>query len=89
MTSPPSPPTPADTLRRMIAHEMDEARELSEMTQGYLDGLSDTRPDFPELTNRSEAYRHGWLNGRDDRIGEPRACAETLRSEAALLDANP
>lgn len=38
------------------------------MSQGFLDGFSDDRPEYPEsLSNRGARYRHGWLNGRDDR----------------------
>lgn len=39
------------------------------MTQGYLDGYGDDRPEYPEsMSNRGARYRHGWLNGRDDRV---------------------
>ena len=55
-----------------------------DMLEGYLDGFRDDRVDFPEsLSNRGAAYRHGWLNGRDDRLRKPRAPAETLREESA------
>jgi hypothetical protein len=46
-----------------------EAAKRDEMFTGYLDGYNDARIDFPERSDRSEAYKHGWLNGRDDRIG--------------------
>jgi hypothetical protein len=52
-----------------------------EMLEGYLDGF---HPDAIEPgENRSEAYRHGWLNGRDDRLGVPRLPADVLRGRAA------
>ena len=54
----------------------------NEMVEGYLDGLSDNRTDYPEASNRGSSYRHGWLNGRDDRIKKPRASYSTLISQA-------
>lgn len=56
-----------------------------EMTEGFLDGLADGRTELPALSNRSEAYQFGWLNGRDDRIHKPRKPAAVLRQEAALI----
>lgn len=58
-----------------------------EMIEGYSDGLTDVRTDPPAMSNRSPAYWHGWLNGRDDRIGKPRSSAMSLRSRAAMLEA--
>jgi hypothetical protein len=61
---------------------------FDEMTQGYIDGFEDDRADFPEsLSNRGFAYRHGWLNGRDDRTGKPRLAAQTLREMAEIAEA--
>ena len=54
-------------------------RAEAEMLEGYLDGRSDTRLEYPAQSNRSDAYQHGWLNGRDDRIHRPRLSAQTLR----------
>lgn len=53
-----------------------------EMVEGYFDGLRDDRGEIPDLTNRSDVYVHGWRNGRDDRIGQPRDTAENLRQAA-------
>lgn len=62
-----------------------------DMVVGYRDGLRDDRTELPDsLSNRSRSYRHGWLNGRDDRMNSPRACAADLRDladEAMKLDA--
>lgn len=56
-----------------------------DMVEGYLDGLKDDRREMPAtFNNRSHSYRHGWLNGRDDRIGKPRALASELRQQADL-----
>ena len=56
-----------------------------EMFEGYRDGFADERISFPAVSNRSETYRHGWLNGRDDRLRKPRDCSKNLREEAARL----
>lgn len=52
------------------------------MLEGYMDGLRDDRVDYPTQSNRSESYAHGWRNGRDDRLGKPRAAAGTIRQAA-------
>ena len=59
---------------------------LDEMIEGYRDGR---HPDCPEPSaNRSVSYLHGFLNGRDDRAGSPRAPAEVLRlmADKAIKD---
>lgn len=51
-----------------------------DLREGYNDGFqADALPPGP---NRSRSYVHGWLNGRDDRIGKPRATASVLRDQA-------
>ena len=56
-----------------------------DMMRGYLDGIkADAVRPGP---NRSQSYVHGWLNGRDDRIAEPRASAAELRERAAKAQA--
>ena len=47
----------------------DEA--MDDMVAGYRDGLDLTSPE--PSGNRSNSYRHGWLNGRDDKNNSPRA----------------
>ena len=65
----------------------------NDMLEGYRDGVCATEPDFPErLANWGASYRHGWLNGRDDRLRNPRAIAADLREaakEAEKKDAFP
>ena len=56
-----------------------------DMVEGYLDGFKDHRETLPENSNFSPAYIHGWLNGRDDRVGTPRDTASALRERAELL----
>lgn len=59
---------------------------LDEMIEGYRDGRD---ADCPEPSaNRSDSYRHGFANGRDDRAGAPRAPASILRlmADKAIKD---
>jgi hypothetical protein len=59
---------------------------IDEMIRGYMDGLSSGAQEYPEChKRRSQAYRHGWLNGMDDRKGQPRDRAEVLRRRAAMI----
>ena len=58
---------------------------IDEMVEGYRDGFRDTRDEFPAHTNRPPTYRHGWLNGRDDRLRQPRASSAELADIAAHL----
>ena len=61
--------------------------EEYEMVEGYLDGFDPSSPEPSD--NRSHSYRHGWLNGRDDRRGQPRAAAAVLRKAAvAAMEAD-
>jgi hypothetical protein len=63
-----------------------EQRFLGEMVEGYRDGR---KLDNPEPSaNRSDSYRHGFANGRDDRAGSPRAPAAMLRlmADKAIAD---
>lgn len=53
-----------------------------EMLEGYLDGFASGLDVLPAGNNRSDSYRHGWNNGRDDRLKRPRASAAILRKEA-------
>ncbi|UFW72872.1 hypothetical protein [Bradyrhizobium sp. WU425] len=49
----------------------------AEMVEGYMDGF---KADSPEpSTNRSQSYRHGFANGRDDLARSPRLPAQVLR----------
>lgn len=61
-----------------------------DIVDGYLDGFRDDRAVYPDsLSNRSERYRHGWLNGRDDRMKNPRAPAAVIRADLAALPQPP
>lgn len=67
---------------------MPDVKLSDDMVEGYYDGLRDDRADFPDsLSNRSHSYRHGWLNGRDDRIGKARTTAADMRVLADLARA--
>lgn len=54
----------------------------AEIREGYQDG----RAGEPEPGgNRSDWYRFGWMNGRDDRTGEPRQAAAATALELLAL----
>lgn len=60
----------------------------NEVVEGYMDGRKSDLDELPEGSNRSESYKHGWRNGRDDRMQKPRASAATLREEAKDIARN-
>ena len=59
------------------------ADPIVEMTEGYRAGADLDCPD--PGPNRSAAYRHGFVNRRDDLRGEPRGSAVWLRNEASRI----
>jgi hypothetical protein len=57
-----------------------------EMISGYFAGRDDTDIELPEDRKReSVAWRHGWEDGRDDRIGKPRDRADVLKARTMML----
>lgn len=59
---------------------------VREMVDGYWAGRSDGCLDYPEIyRGKSTAFKHGWLNGRDDRVGKPREKATVLRARAEMI----
>lgn len=57
-----------------------------EMMAGYMDRLDSGSKELPDChKHKSAAYRHGWLNGRDDRIHKPREKASVLRARAGMI----
>ena len=71
----------SDTTMKALTLELGPAID-AEMQEGYRDG----RDGEPEPGgNRSDWYRHGWLNGRDDRTGEPRQAAAATALELLAL----
>jgi len=72
----------------MVNHHDRPLEELffAEMVEGYMDGF---KADSPEpSTNRSNSYRHGFANGRDDLARSPRLPAQVLRllADQAIRD---
>lgn len=56
------------------------------MMAGYIDGLDSGSNELPDCHRfKSAAYRHGWLNGRDDRVHKPRDKASVLRARAGMI----
>ncbi|WP_327210847.1 hypothetical protein [Rhizobium leguminosarum] len=58
-----------------------------DMIEGYFDGKKSDLDELPKGSNRSDSYKHGWRNGRDDRKGAPRSSASDLRREATDIAA--
>jgi hypothetical protein len=78
------------TIGEWIAQQHGMPQANADIVDGYFDGREDDRTEYPEASNRSAFYRHGWLNGRDDRIGKPRASAAEIRASLdALFAATP
>jgi len=62
---------------------------MNKMVQGYLKGLNSSAAELPSCyKNESTAFKHGWLNGRDDRLGSPRAPYKVLLARAKLIENN-
>ncbi|WP_110993102.1 hypothetical protein [Pseudomonas sichuanensis] len=51
-----------------------------DMVQGYMRGSS----GLP-MERSTAAYKHGWMNGRDDRSGMPRERANVLIRRANMI----
>lgn len=63
-----------------------------EIVEGYFDGRASDEAELDRRSNRSESYRLGWSNGRDDRLSKPRSSAAVIRGEGAAVaarDAEP
>ena len=59
---------------------------MDDMLRGYLAGLKSGALELPDCHLReSVAYRHGWLNGRDDRLNCPRDRARVLLARADII----
>lgn len=68
---------------------MNVGRALIEMVDGYRAGMKSGSDELPECHKaKSAAFRHGWLNGRDDRLQHPRESADVLRRRAYVIEAN-
>ena len=53
---------------------------------GYMEGLRSDLDELPQGSNRSEMWKHGWRNGRDDRMSRPRASAREIRRMTADIE---
>ena len=64
--------------------------ECSQITvQGYLAGYKSGSLELPPChLDKPAAFKHGWLNGRDDRISKPRDRASVLRARYELIERN-
>jgi len=63
--------------------------ELIPLIEGYLKGRNSSSLELPTCyDSKPSAFKHGWLNGRDDRIGVPRDKASVLRARYELIENN-
>lgn len=61
----------------------------NDMVRGYIAGFNSGSLDIPACHDmQSTAFRHGWMNGRDDRVGQPRERYSVLRARADLILGN-
>lgn len=59
------------------------------VVEGYLAGRNSSSLELPEChLDKPAAFKHGWLNGRDDRIKCPRDKASVLRARYELIERN-
>lgn len=57
-----------------------------EMVAGYMKGFGGLTAELPAChESKSSAWKHGWNNGRDDRLGSPRDRADVLRRRADMI----
>lgn len=64
----------------------DMMSKSDEMVEGYLAGYKSGSYELPEChKGKSQAFKHGWLNGRDDGIQNPRDRASVLNARACMI----
>ncbi len=62
---------------------------MNDMVRGYLCGFRSSSEMMPPChAHESAAFKHGWLNGRDDRVQNPRERAAVLRARAEMIERN-
>lgn len=60
--------------------------KTDDMVAGYLAGFSSGSMRLPDCyANESPAFKHGWLNGLDDRSSKPRERYSVLRARADMI----
>lgn len=63
--------------------------KLLPVVEGYLKGRNSESLELPECyKDYPAAFKHGWLNGRDDRIGRPRDKYSVLMARYKLIEDN-
>jgi hypothetical protein len=69
---------------------MTSDEKLREMVRGYWLGRVSGFAALPDChALASPAFKHGWLNGRDDRLGLPRERASVLIARADMIIGDP
>lgn len=61
-------------------------KKLDDMIMGYRAGLNSENNEMPSILKKeSAAFKHGWLNGRDDRLNKPRDSAFVIGKRADII----
>ena len=64
-------------------------KTIDRVVIGYMEGLSSEDLELPSrYKNSKAAFKHGWLNGRDDRIGRPRDSYDVLMARYKMIEDN-
>ena len=62
---------------------------LDDLVGGYRKGFKSCTLELPDCyQNYPAAFKYGWLNGRDDRIGRPRASYKVLMARYKIIEDN-
>lgn len=59
--------------------------DVGQFAEGYVDGLDSVLSDLPMGSGKSESYRSGWINGRDDRSCLPQVSYTEPRPTATMI----
>lgn len=60
--------------------------KIDDMVAGYRAGCSSGAMELPDCyAKETVAFRHGWLNGRDDRVCRPRERYGVLKARADMI----
>lgn len=57
-----------------------------QMVMGYWEGRKTCTYNMPEIfNNKSLAWKHGWVSGRDDAFGKPSDKASVRKARAEMI----
>lgn len=60
--------------------------KLKEMVDGHMAGFNDSSSELPErYKDKSVAFKHGWTNGKNDRMSKVPTGVDVLRRRAEMI----